>query len=133
MKLELPVMDCSGCPGDCCSAVVCTEKEFRRITRYVEENGVEPVKQGVGRCCFAQNGRCQVYDARPLLCRVFGHGKDERLTCPHGRNVNVPDRKIQRAFERQNRKEGLADRWVNEFVYSAEELEAWLPLEAEMP
>jgi Fe-S-cluster containining protein len=38
-------------------------------------------------CCpflDRERGRCTVYDARPLICRLWGVVRDSLMTCPHG-------------------------------------------------
>jgi Fe-S-cluster containining protein len=35
-------------------------------------------------CPYAVDGRCEIYEKRPLLCRMFGAVDDPLLTCPHG-------------------------------------------------
>lgn len=103
------------------------------IQHYARINEIEPVRQGVGRCCWAQDGKCVIYDVRPLICRIFGHGEHDNLTCPHGKNKNVKPKKLASIEKRHEDKYGQPSRWVLEAVYSVEELERILPLVAEMP
>jgi Fe-S-cluster containining protein len=38
-------------------------------------------------CCLLldrERGKCTVYDARPLICRLWGVVRDSLMTCPHG-------------------------------------------------
>lgn len=103
------------------------------ITRFAEANGVTPVRQGVGRCCWAQGGKCVIYEVRPMICRVFGHGDHPDLTCPHGKNKNIKPKKLAAMISRHRDRFGQDERWVLEAVYTVEELEEYLPIEGEMP
>lgn len=107
MKLQLPVMQCDDGCGECCGIVPATQKEFDRVMDYAAEHGIKPAHQGK-TCPWFQEGRCTVYEVRPLVCRLFGHTR--LMTCPRGYNVNIPDRKVRRAVERQ----GRADRVLHE-------------------
>ncbi len=90
----LPSMRCdTGC-GECCGIVPVTVTEFNAIERYVKEKGIIPIETKDGTCPLYQEGRCSVYPVRPLICRIFGHA--ERLPCPRGYNVNVPQREVDR-------------------------------------
>jgi Fe-S-cluster containining protein len=35
-----------------------------------------------GPCPLLRHGRCTVYDARPMICRLWG--LDDFMVCPHG-------------------------------------------------
>lgn len=84
----LPSMKCdTGC-GECCGAVPATEKEYRKVLFVARANGITPKRQGI-TCPFYQEGTCQVYEARPLACRLFGHVK--AMACPRGYNTNIRD------------------------------------------
>jgi len=83
-----------GC-GACCGVAPATETEYRRVERYIEEQGITPMAGGDELTCpFYQQGRCVVYPVRPLICKLFGHG--ELLACERGYNVNIPERDVDR-------------------------------------
>ncbi len=90
----LPTMQCDDNCGECCGPVLCTDKEYEAVKRAAKRNGVKPVKQGL-TCPYYQQGRCQVYEARPRICRLFGHCTG--LVCCKGYNTNVPA-SVERAF-----------------------------------
>lgn len=93
-KLKLlPGMRCdTGC-GDCCGFAPCTEQEYRKVLWVAKCQGVTPKLQGQV-CPYYQGDRCQVYEARPLACRLFGHQRAMR--CSRGYNTNVSDEQGQR-------------------------------------
>jgi Fe-S-cluster containining protein len=43
---------------------------------------LQPYDQVGGRCPALVDGRCSVYDVRPLICRLYASA--EGLRCPHG-------------------------------------------------
>lgn len=109
MRLSLPVMQCdSGC-GECCGVVICKEHEFQAVKELVAKNGIFPISQGI-TCPFFQGGQCQVYDARPFICRLFGHSK--RLVCSKGYNTNIPEI----TEKRLTRQYGTPTRYLHEFL-----------------
>lgn len=67
--------------------VFCKEQEYQAVIEEANKHGVKPVSQG-DRCPWFQAGQCQVYEARPFICRVFGH--KEELKCNRGYNANAP-------------------------------------------
>ena len=102
-RVELPVIQCKPNCGQCCGPVTCKESEFQAVERYAKEHGIVPLDQGT-TCPFYQNGGCAVYPVRPFVCKMFGHC--ERLTCPHGINVNISiglERKINESYGQPTR------------------------------
>jgi Fe-S-cluster containining protein len=78
----------TGC-GECCGVVPTTKAEFSRIRAYIGQKGIVPLDQGV-TCPFYQEGSCKVYKVRPIICQLYGHMKEPRMTCPRGYNTNIP-------------------------------------------
>jgi Fe-S-cluster containining protein len=66
--------------------VPASREEYAGVLHLAKVKGVTPVLQGIS-CPFYQKGRCQVHEARPTMCRVFGHVKE--MPCIKGYNVNV--------------------------------------------
>jgi Fe-S-cluster containining protein len=92
----IPSMQCDEHCGECCGLVPVTETEFRRVERFIDENGIEAVHYPDGTCPFFQKGTCAIYPVRPLVCQLYGHSADPLMTCPRGYNVNLPERQVVR-------------------------------------
>lgn len=75
--------ECSRC-GECCTPFIpITNKEYKKIKEYIEENNIECENQIDGnnvyvRCCFynRKERKCNIYKVRPEVCR--------RFRCNHG-------------------------------------------------
>lgn len=104
-------MQCDDGCGDCCGLVPVTETEYKRVERYIKENDIVP-QDNDDQCPFFQQGKCVVYPVRPLICQLFGHSEDPLMTCPHGYNVNVPEREVHRMLAGN----GQATKTLHEFV-----------------
>lgn len=79
---KIPKMQCRQlCGGDYCGPVCMTVPERERIKTAM---GWTELPKCVDSCpCLDTITRtCNAYDARPLICRLWGTVK--RLQCPHG-------------------------------------------------
>lgn len=78
---EVPDVHCKGLCQDACTAPPAQGIELRQIFRFV---GTEEREALPGRRCpyLSVEGRCGVYEVRPLVCRLFG--AVEKMVCPHG-------------------------------------------------
>lgn len=121
--MKLPDMRCDEGCGKCCTITYANHSEYERIKRYMLEHGILPERHRDFRCPLYQNGKCAVYPVRPLLCRVYGH--TERMMCPKGYNVNLPDRKIRKMLrDNMDRDRMLMDiMYEKEFVRVEEKIE----------
>lgn len=72
---------CSQC-GNCCSGILpLSMADIKRIHKYMETHKLKEHRSGVammtgqvdGTCPFRDdvNKRCDIYDVRPAICRVF--------------------------------------------------------------
>ena len=63
---------CAKC-GECCSNFLPLAKsEVERIIAYVKEQRINISKPKNGACPFlSREKRCLIYEARPLICRLF--------------------------------------------------------------
>jgi len=98
-KLPLfPSMQCDDGCGACCGPAPITDAELAQLRAYIEKHNVPVVEQGI-TCPLYQNGRCAVYEVRPLVCRAFGHV--EGMECRRGYNKNIPTEQAARLFDEQ--------------------------------
>lgn len=81
------------CHGDCCRFVPIPkslwEDQKKNIVRKVlylynhDENSVMPITKDL-RCPFLKDDYgCAIYSARPWVCRVYGMGGADCLSCPY--------------------------------------------------
>lgn len=84
---DIPTGTCQGCTNCCMESVNTFYIEFLNIYKYLKQNGnlyqellpkiiryyfLELVEKI--HCPFLQqNGKCSIYEVRPLTCRLFGH------------------------------------------------------------
>ena len=81
-----------GCAGTCCKKHAWSWAEWEKVEdkRYAE-NENDP-------CPYASDKGCEVYEFRPLICRLYGNAwscdwggkKDISLHCPVGVKPNSP-------------------------------------------
>ncbi len=90
---EVPEVGCKGFCWQACTSVPVFQLELEQIeakagvklseTRSpLDIGGAKLTGQPGAACQFLVLGRCTVYEARPLICRVFGAA--EGLRCPYG-------------------------------------------------
>jgi len=75
---QIPEFECKPGCSDCCGPVPWAKWEWLRTPVH------KLVTNGKINCPYAVDGRCEVYDYRPLTCRMFGAGEHKFLECPHG-------------------------------------------------
>lgn len=96
---QIPKVNCTGACGrdrhdTCCGPIVCTSLEAKLLDEY---NGVRSPWESTGggdvmmvpekvtdHICphLSLSGRCDAYEVRPLICRLFGAVR--KLQCPWG-------------------------------------------------
>lgn len=77
---QVPAMECKGLCTDQCSIIGMTELERDRMLQA--SGGKQATVDANMRCGYLTSGRCDVYDTRPMVCRIFGAAED--LRCKHG-------------------------------------------------
>ena len=79
---KIPTFTCiAGCT-DCCGPVTFSNLEWDQVQDQRKAAGLN--------CPYSLNGCCDIYEHRPMLCRLFGSVDTERLRCPHGRQPDRP-------------------------------------------
>lgn len=126
----LPPMRCDAGCGECCGVAPCSTSEYDRVATYAKLHGITPQRQG-STCPYYIDGTCSVYDARPAVCRLFGHVED--LECPRGYNVNVTNAGVLKRVRAILLDGGgiLENRTLHEAVYTTAELLAVLQAEVD--
>ena len=81
---QIPEMTCHpSCRADCCGIVPWAKIEWEPIRNK---------RPGIGIDCpyVGKDWRCEIYEDRPFMCRIFGVADTELLRCPHGCKPSVP-------------------------------------------
>ena len=88
---SLPELQCKGLCQDSCGPIGVSEGEGARVERI---GGRRLRFDSRLRCTFLDpnSGRCEVYEARPMICRLYGMIRGA-MECPHG---CVPERWLTR-------------------------------------
>lgn len=76
---RLPSIACAGKCWEACGPIICTEAEREKLEKATHRKLSHRTD---GTCTMLKNGRCLGYEARPLICRLFG--LVEKMRCPHG-------------------------------------------------
>lgn len=94
---KLPKLNCKGKCVQSCSVIKVSDYERERISKFIGHDPfiedtklVDHLKNNPPdkwSCELLKDGRCSVYNKRPLICRLFGLVK--KMACPFG---CVPDR-----------------------------------------
>ncbi|HSX89493.1 MAG TPA: YkgJ family cysteine cluster protein [Pseudomonas sp.] len=94
LRRQIPSFDCvPGC-HDCCGPVTASSEEMARLP--VKSDAAHEAALAEFNCVHLGPQGCEVYDQRPLICRLFG--TTPRLPCPRGRG---PEQMIEERVERQ--------------------------------
>ena len=87
---------CVTCDGKCCYFAPMSKREFKTIRKkYGVPKGAKVVESDFksnltgnyftmvtmpdGRCAYYKDGKCSVYEIRPMVCRLMG---TDKLPCP---------------------------------------------------
>lgn len=98
---EIPSFSCLlGCTG-CCGPIPFTSSEWSRVRDKKKASGID--------CPYSLQGRCDIYDERPFICRLFGASED--LKCPRGCRPDKPlsvekTRQLMRKYRKISETEG---------------------------
>lgn len=89
----MPTVQCiPGC-SDCCGPVGFAPVEKQRLARQgklvaLSQFGITTIGAD---CPYLFDGRCSIYNERPLVCRLYGAvPRCHPLTCPHGACASYP-------------------------------------------
>lgn len=118
---QLPPMRCDRGCGKCCGIVPVGADEYERIAKVIGRRGIKPVAQGV-TCPLYIDGQCSIYEARPLLCRIYGHDDHPACTCPRGYNANAKPAVVAKWRTALARNSRGGSRLLHELVYTPNEI-----------
>ncbi len=72
----LPRLECRGMCSESCGPIAMSAVERQRLVQISSRHRTSPV------CPLLHDGRCQAYQERPLICRLWGIA--EEMPCPFG-------------------------------------------------
>ncbi|AZG73191.1 YkgJ family cysteine cluster protein [Shewanella livingstonensis] len=94
LRERIPSFECvQGC-HDCCGPVTTSSEEMSRLP--VKTVAEHEAALNEWNCVYLGPKGCEVYEERPLICRVFG--TTPRMPCPEGRR---PEKMIDSKTETQ--------------------------------
>ncbi|MCY1291546.1 hypothetical protein D9M68_632500 [compost metagenome] len=86
LRRQIPNFACvPGC-HDCCGPVTASSEEMSRLP--VKSDAEHDAALAHWNCVHLGPQGCEVYDQRPLICRLFG--TTPSLPCPRGRGPETP-------------------------------------------
>ncbi|WP_274683961.1 YkgJ family cysteine cluster protein [Vibrio aestuarianus] len=93
LRERIPVFECvQGC-HDCCRPVTTSSTEMSRLP--VKSDAEHEAALDEYNCVHLGPNGCEVYEERPLICRLFG--TTPRMPCPNNcRPVEMVDLKVER-------------------------------------
>ena len=84
---KIPDFECKHCHS-CCGPIIWFKTEEILMEKYMEEHEIENVKwttkefqENKMKCPFLKNDRCEIYQARPIVCRLQGNVPDLPCKC----------------------------------------------------
>lgn len=76
---KIPGFRCKEGCTDCCGPVPFSKSEWDKVTDKRKPSILHPLT-----CPYSFHGKCDIYEQRPFMCRIFGTSIDPKLRCPHG-------------------------------------------------
>lgn len=80
-RRRIPTFECIPSCHDCCGPVTASSEEMARLP--IKSETVHAKALADLSCPHLGAQGCEVYDERPLICRLFG--TTPHLACPHGK------------------------------------------------
>ena len=91
-RARIPSFACKEGCHDCCGPVTASSDEVARLPIKTDKEHEEALAEF--NCVYLGENGCEVYDERPLICRLFG--TTPNLPCPNGlAPVEMIDPKIE--------------------------------------
>lgn len=84
-RKHIPAFACEPGCHDCCGPVTTSSEEMARLP--VKSDAEHEAALASLNCPHLGKNGCEVYDERPLICRLFG--TTPKLPCPRGKRPEV--------------------------------------------
>jgi len=105
---QVPELDCKGLCQESCGPILMSDvEELVMIEACGGQLPVMPTARSghLQNACplLTQDGKCSIYQSRPLICRLWGAVDHPMMRCPHGckpRAGLLPDRLSRRLLAR---------------------------------
>jgi len=92
LRQRIPSFECKPGCHDCCGPVTTSSEEMARLPFKTNAQHEAALKEW--NCVYLGPNGCEVYEERPLICRVFG--TTPRMPCPeHRRPAEMIDTKTE--------------------------------------
>jgi uncharacterized protein len=85
LRRHIPSFECQPGCHDCCGPVTTSSEEMARLP--VKSEAEHDAALAELSCPHLGENGCQVYEERPLICRLFG--TTPQLACPNGKRPEV--------------------------------------------
>lgn len=88
---QWPEINCEGCEESCCGATRMTKQELDVILSLLAKKGYKqaPMGKWIEYCEYLdKNGKCVVYEERPILCRIHGKMDGKYTVCDKNNNID---------------------------------------------
>lgn len=79
---QVPDVGCKGLCAAACGPIGMSATEHAALVEAAAVLGLRVAVDEEGACTLLQGGRCATYEARPLICRLYG--AVAALRCEHG-------------------------------------------------
>jgi uncharacterized protein len=94
LRRNIPAFACKPGCHDCCGPVTASPTEVARLPPKTEAE--HDIALAELNCPYLGKNGCEVYNERPLICRLFG--TTPKLLCPHGQK---PEQMINPRIEQK--------------------------------
>jgi len=91
---RIPTFACTPGCHDCCGPVTASSEEVSRLPEKTDQEHEQALAEL--NCPYLGKHGCEVYDERPLICRLFG--TTPRMPCP---NNQAPEQMIDERIEKK--------------------------------
>jgi len=75
LRKRIPKFECKKSCTDCCGPIVFSKWEWDQVENKKTATSLD--------CPYASEAGCEIYEQRPILCRLFG--TVPKMKCNHGR------------------------------------------------